>query len=103
MTHEQWTEVDEYFTELLVPNDPALEQALRNNAAWNLPAHDVSALQGKYTEMGDLLESEQTRIMQVLACLLPATLSNAHVHAQCGVHARMGCCLQALDSASRPV
>jgi predicted O-methyltransferase YrrM len=47
VTQEQWSAVDGYFTDLLVPNDPALEQALRNNAAWNLPAHDVSALQGK--------------------------------------------------------
>lgn len=47
MTQEQWSAVDGYFTDLLVPDDPALEQALRNNAAWNLPAHDVSALQGK--------------------------------------------------------
>jgi predicted O-methyltransferase YrrM len=44
---DRWTEVDQYFTDLLVPTDPSLEQALRNNAAWGLPAHDVSALQGK--------------------------------------------------------
>jgi predicted O-methyltransferase YrrM len=43
---EPWGAVDQYFTDLLVPRDPTLEQALRNNAAWNLPAHDVSALQG---------------------------------------------------------
>jgi predicted O-methyltransferase YrrM len=42
-----WAAVDQYFTDLLVPSDRALEQALRNNAAWNLPAHDVSALQGR--------------------------------------------------------
>jgi predicted O-methyltransferase YrrM len=47
VTQEQWTAVDRYFTDLLVPNEPALEQALRNNTAWGLPAHDVSALQGK--------------------------------------------------------
>jgi predicted O-methyltransferase YrrM len=47
VTQEQWSAVDEYFSDLLVPKDPALEQALRNNAAWDLPAHDVSALQGR--------------------------------------------------------
>jgi predicted O-methyltransferase YrrM len=47
VTPEQWTAVDQYFTELLAPSEPLLEQALRNNAAWGLPAHDVSALQGK--------------------------------------------------------
>src|SRR5262245_28128726 len=44
---DRWNDVDRYFTEVLVPNDPSLEQALRNNAAGGLPAHDVSALHGK--------------------------------------------------------
>src|SRR5262245_10895800 len=42
-----WSEVDRYFCELLVGEDPMLAQALAANAAAGLPAHDVSPAQGK--------------------------------------------------------
>lgn len=45
--HELWTEVDDYIEGLLVPDDPVLDAALAANAAAGLPAHDVSATQGK--------------------------------------------------------
>ncbi len=44
---DRWTAVDRYFNELLVPPDPALDQALEQNAAKGLPVQDVSPLQGK--------------------------------------------------------
>jgi predicted O-methyltransferase YrrM len=47
MTQEQWTEVDRYFTDLLVPPDPALDAALQTSAAAGLPPHNVSPNQGK--------------------------------------------------------
>lgn len=47
MTQEQWTAVDRYFTDLLVPSDPALDQALQTSAAAGLPPHNVSPNQGK--------------------------------------------------------
>ncbi|KAF3884687.1 MULTISPECIES: O-methyltransferase [Nostocales] len=47
MTQEQWTVVDQYFTDLLVPSDPALDAALQASAAAGLPAHNVSPNQGK--------------------------------------------------------
>ncbi|MCW5317166.1 methyltransferase [Nostoc sp. KVJ3] len=47
MTQEQWTAVDSYFTDLLVPPDPALEAALQTSAAAGLPPHNVSPNQGK--------------------------------------------------------
>lgn len=47
MPEEQWTAVDQYFRDLLVPADPLLEAALQHNAACGLPAIDVSPLQGK--------------------------------------------------------
>lgn len=47
MTQEQWTVVDRYFNELLVPSDPVLEAALEACAAAGLPAHQVSPLQGQ--------------------------------------------------------
>ena len=39
MTHEQWTEVDEYIKELLLPADPILEEALRASVAAELPGN----------------------------------------------------------------
>lgn len=47
MTQEQWTAVEAYFTDLLVPLDPALDAALQTSAAAGLPPHNVSPNQGK--------------------------------------------------------
>lgn len=44
---DKWARVDGYFTDLLAPEDAALKTALAANAAAGLPAHDVSAPQGK--------------------------------------------------------
>jgi len=47
MTQEQWTAVDRYFTELLVPHDAALDAALEASTTAGLPPHQVSPTQGK--------------------------------------------------------
>ena len=47
MSAEQWTAVDHYLTELMVPPDAALDQALRDSAAAGLPAIQVAPNQGK--------------------------------------------------------
>lgn len=47
MTQEQWTAVDRYITDLLVPSDPSLDAALRAGAAAGMSPHDVSPNQGK--------------------------------------------------------
>jgi predicted O-methyltransferase YrrM len=47
MTQEQWTAVDRYITDMLVPADAALESALQASAAAGLPPHSVSPNQGK--------------------------------------------------------
>jgi predicted O-methyltransferase YrrM len=47
MAQDQWTAVDAYISGLLVPEDPALEFALRESAAAGLPAIQVSKTQGK--------------------------------------------------------
>jgi len=44
---EQWTAVDHYLTDLLVPADPALDAALKASAAAGLPSIQVSPTQGK--------------------------------------------------------
>lgn len=44
---DKWARVDDYFAGLLAPEDVGLKAALGANAAGGLPAHDVSAAQGK--------------------------------------------------------
>ncbi len=47
MNQEQWVAVDQHIADLLVPHDPALEQALRASADAGLPSIAVSPAQGK--------------------------------------------------------
>src|SRR2546421_12554602 len=48
MPQEQWTAVDRYITDLLVPPDAALDAALQSSAAAGLPAIKVAPNQGKF-------------------------------------------------------
>ncbi len=48
MSHDHWTQVDDYITDRLVPSDAALEHTLKANAEAGLPPHDVSATQAKF-------------------------------------------------------
>ena len=47
MSQEQWTAVDRYLAELLLPPDEALDAALRAGAEAGLPQINVSPVQGK--------------------------------------------------------
>jgi predicted O-methyltransferase YrrM len=47
MTQEQWTRVDEHLSSLLVPDDVALENALKTSEQAGLPPIQVSPVQGK--------------------------------------------------------
>jgi predicted O-methyltransferase YrrM len=47
MTQELWEAVDKYFDEMLIPHDSTLEDALAAASAENLPAIQVSSVQGK--------------------------------------------------------
>ena len=51
MTDDQWTEVDRYFSESLLPSDPILESALEASIAAGLPSISVSPNQGKLLQM----------------------------------------------------
>jgi predicted O-methyltransferase YrrM len=51
MTKDQWTAVDRYIEQLLLPEDAALEAALRASAEAGLPAIGVSPPQGKMLEL----------------------------------------------------
>lgn len=43
----KWSQVDSYFSGLLAPEDDVLKVSLAENAKAGMPAHDVSASQGK--------------------------------------------------------
>ncbi len=47
MTEDQWMAIDRYISDLLVPSDPALDEALSASAAAGLPAINVAPNQGK--------------------------------------------------------
>jgi predicted O-methyltransferase YrrM len=47
MTQHQWSAVDQYIAEMLVPADPALDAALEASAAAGLPSINVAPNQGK--------------------------------------------------------
>jgi predicted O-methyltransferase YrrM len=51
MAEDQWTEVDQYFSEQLLPSDPSLEAALDTSVAAGLPAISVSPNQGKLLQI----------------------------------------------------
>jgi len=51
MTQEQWTRVDEYISNLMLPADAALEAALTASSAAGLPAINVAPNQGKFLSL----------------------------------------------------
>jgi len=51
MSQKQWTAVDRYFSETLVPSDPVLDAVLKANAKAGLPAIDVAPNQGKFLQL----------------------------------------------------
>ena len=59
MQHDLWTAVDHYITDLFVGSDAALEGALANSAAAQLPAIAVAPPQGKFLSI--LARSVQAR------------------------------------------
>jgi len=48
---DTWKKVDSFFTDALIPADPILEAAMAANRNANLPAIDVTPLQGKFLEL----------------------------------------------------
>lgn len=51
MPEDQWTEVDQYFSERLLPSDPVLDSALEVSSKSGLPAISVSPNQGKLLQI----------------------------------------------------
>jgi predicted O-methyltransferase YrrM len=46
-----WKKVDSFFTDALIPADPALDSAIAANRKADLPAIDVTPLQGRFLEL----------------------------------------------------
>ena len=46
-----WTAVADYFSEALLPADPALESALQSSQSASLPPHHVAPNQGKFLQL----------------------------------------------------
>jgi predicted O-methyltransferase YrrM len=51
MTQAQWTAVDDYFVDLLIPADPALDAALQAIADAGMPAISVAPNQGRLLQI----------------------------------------------------
>jgi predicted O-methyltransferase YrrM len=60
MSEEQWAAVDRYITDLLVPSDAALDEALRASAEAGLPSINVSPNQGKFLQLLAMLRPART-------------------------------------------
>ena len=60
MTGDQWTAVDRYVADLLVPHDAALAAALDSSAAAGLPAIAVAPPQGKLLHLLARLQGART-------------------------------------------
>ena len=55
MNQEQWTAVDRYICDHLIPHDPTLDAALESSAAAGLPGINVTPSQGKLLHLLTLL------------------------------------------------
>ncbi len=64
MSQEQWSSVDQYITDLLVPADPVLDEALKASHAAGLPAINVAPNQGKLLHLLARMHSAR-RILEV--------------------------------------
>jgi len=51
MGQEVWEAVDKFLDKMMIPHDPALEDALAAAAAAKLPAIQVSSVQGKFLQL----------------------------------------------------
>jgi len=64
MSQQQWTEVEHYLADRLIPPDPLLEAVLEANVAAGLPPIDVSPNEGKLLQLLALLCRAQ-RILEI--------------------------------------
>ncbi len=58
--NKRWTDVDSYFSDLLIAHDPMLEEALQNNTATGLPPQDVAPNQSKLLHLLARIQGTRT-------------------------------------------
>jgi predicted O-methyltransferase YrrM len=61
---KQWTAVDRYLVDLLVPTDQALDEALRSSERAGLPALNVAPNQGKFLQILTQIQGAR-RILEI--------------------------------------
>lgn len=61
---KKWSDVDGYFSRLLTPEDDLLKLALDENAKARMPAHDVSASQGKMLALF-IAMTDASRVLEI--------------------------------------
>ena len=59
-----WSRVDDYFRQLFASDTPLLRKVLSQNAKAGLPAHDVSAMQGKFLSLLVLMTAAR-RVLEI--------------------------------------
>ena len=64
MSQDQWSQVDDYFSSLLVQKDDALATALRKSHEAGLPAINVAPNQGKFLALLAQMQGAQ-RILEI--------------------------------------
>ncbi|TDD68487.1 O-methyltransferase [Jiangella aurantiaca] len=64
MSEQQWTAVDRYLGEHLLPPDPVLDEALRTSDAAGLPAINVAPNQGKFLHLLTLIAGAR-RVLEI--------------------------------------
>lgn len=67
MSKEQWTAVDQYFNEKLIPSDPIMRAVLEASDAAELPAMNVAPNQGKFLML--LAQIQQARTILEIGTL----------------------------------
>jgi len=62
MSEEQWTAVDQYINDLLIPREEVLEAAIQSSTAAGLPSIQVSPTEGKFLMILALAQRAQTAL-----------------------------------------
>jgi len=62
MSQERWTAVDRFISDLIVPSDPALDEALQRSAAAGLPPIAVSPPQGMLLNLLARIQGTRTAL-----------------------------------------
>jgi predicted O-methyltransferase YrrM len=60
LSQETWTNVDRYISDLFIPHDPIMDGVLRSSEDANLPAINVSQVQGRFLMLLALIQGARS-------------------------------------------